>query len=78
MNVGDPVLCHCPSQSRRELPVVFGMNYAGGQRGPEALAPSLWMTPQAQHHRAFPGVKTYTATQAGGGGEVDGARGSSW
>ena len=48
--------------------MVFGMNYAGGQRGPEALAPSLWMTPQAQHHRAFPEVKTYTATQAGGVG----------
>lgn len=47
--------------------MVFGMNYAGGQRGPEALAPSLWMTPQAQHHRGFPGVKTYTATQAGMG-----------
>ena len=67
MNIGDPVLRHCPSQSRRELAMVFGMNYAGGQRGPEALALSLWMTPQAQHHRGFLGVKTYTATQAGMG-----------
>lgn len=40
----------------------------GGQRGPEALAPSLWMTPQAQHHRGFPGVKTYTATRGWGVG----------
>lgn len=40
----------------------------GGQRGPEALAPSLWMTPQAQHHRGFPGVKTYTATRGQGVG----------
>ena len=56
--------------------MVFGMNYAGGQRGPEALALSLWMTPQAQHHRGFLGVKTYTATQAGMGVGVTGeARG---
>lgn len=63
MNVGGSVLCHCPSQSRRELPRVFGMNYAGRTEGPEALAPNPWMPPWGQH--GFPGVRPRGAAVRG-------------
>lgn len=36
INAGCPVLCHCPSQSRGELLMVWGLNYAGRAEGAEA------------------------------------------